>query len=213
VSSTCNQVTALYLEHSQAQHVAQMQRGNNYCLSSHVQLASITNRMSCSTAMRLGSFDSTTTPRILLVDFGVKSAQIDCLLQRGSSVIVIPHNFDLSSEHGAAVLDECNGVMLSSGPGDPMQVAKQCNALLSRILEHCQQQQQQQPLHTDCRSPTRSTRPVLGICLGHQLLAIAAGMITSRLRCGHRSNNQPCTLADARHSCVLTEQNHGMRCS
>jgi carbamoyl-phosphate synthase small subunit len=85
-------------------------------------------------------------------------------------------------------LDEpCDGVVISSGPGDP----KVCEATITHV---------QRAMQRDY--------PIFGICLGHQIMALAAGADTYKLKFGHRSQNQPCTETETRR-CYITSQNHG----
>ena len=79
------------------------------------------------------------------------------------------------------------GVVLSNGPGDP----KRCPDVIRTV-----------------RRLMRENVPVFGICLGNQILALAAGADTYKLKFGHRSQNQPC-LEDGTERCYITSQNHG----
>jgi len=120
--------------------------------------------------------------RIVLMDFGSKSGILRDLAHRGCDVVVVPH--DATPEQ---VLRYCpDGVLLSNGPGDPKQVpqaVKTIRALLGKV-------------------------PIFGICLGHQLLALACGADTEKLKFGHRGGNHPVKeLATGR--CYITSQNHG----
>lgn len=119
-------------------------------------------------------------PRVVLVDCGVKNNIIRCLLKRGATVIRVPWNYDFTRE-------EYDGLFLSNGPGDP--------AMCDETIRHIQK-----VLHGD--------KPVMGICLGNQLLARAAGADTYKLKYGHRSHNQPVLLAGT-DRCYITSQNHG----
>ena len=107
-------------------------------------------------------------PKVVLVDCGVKANIIRCLLRRGVEVIRVPWDYDFNQ------LD-FDGLFLANGPGDP----EQC----SKTVEH---------IRTFLSNP--NVRPLMGICLGNQLLARAAGAKTYKLKYGHRSHNQPVQL-------------------
>ncbi len=118
--------------------------------------------------------------RIVLVDCGCKNNIIRSLLKRDVRVKVVPWNWDLSQE-------KFDGVMISNGPGDP----KMCTETISNI----------QKLFS-------GGAPVFGICLGNQLLSLAAGAGTYKLKYGHRGQNQPCVKVGTKR-CYITSQNHG----
>lgn len=120
--------------------------------------------------------------RILLVDTGCKDNIARSLHRRGATVVRCPATADI-----AKLALGCDGVMLSNGPGDPkdvMFVATQVRALFDRSM------------------------PIFGVCLGNQLLALAAGGDTYKLKYGHRSQNQPVQDLLTRR-CYITSQNHG----
>ncbi len=122
-------------------------------------------------------------PHIALWDFGAKGAIARCLAARGCRVTVLP------AQTGADTVRTlgADGVLLSNGPGDP--------AAYPAII-------------AEVRRVAQSGLPVFGICLGHQLLALALGGQTSKLKYGHRGANQPVRrTADGR--CFVTSQNHG----
>ena len=118
--------------------------------------------------------------KVILLDLGCKESILRCLLKRELDVLRVPWNFDWSRE-------EADGIVLSNGPGDP----KMCAEAISSI-----------------RRGFDRDIPVLGICLGHQLLALAAGADTSKMKYGHRGQNQPCLEVGTRR-CFITSQNHG----
>lgn len=118
--------------------------------------------------------------RVALIDCGSKEGILRSLLARGVSVLRVPWNFDLSRE-------QFDGVVISNGPGDP-KMARATVHEVRRLLE--------------------GDKPVLGICLGNQLLALAAGANTYKLKFGHRSQNQPCVELGTKR-CYITSQNHG----
>ncbi len=121
--------------------------------------------------------------RILLVDTGAKDSIVRSLVARGASVIRVPHHHSL-----AKYLPEADGVLLSNGPGDP----KDMMPLVHQIREVL----------------FPSNKPIFGVCMGNQLLALAAGGDTMKLRYGHRSQNQPVQDLLTRR-CYVTSQNHG----
>lgn len=117
---------------------------------------------------------------IVLVDSGVKNNILREFLNRDISIIRVPNNYDYLSV-------KADGVVLSSGPGDP----KTC----IETIEYT-------------KKAMNENRPILGICLGHQILGLASGADTYKLKYGHRSQNQPVDEAGTRR-CYITTQNHG----
>ena len=118
--------------------------------------------------------------RIVLVDCGCKYNIIRCLVSRGATVVRVPWDYDFSqTDH--------DGVMLGNGPGDPAA----CGATVGHI-----------------KKTMERGKPIFGICLGHQLLSLAAGARTYKLKYGHRSHNQP-VLMTGTNRAFITSQNHG----
>lgn len=117
--------------------------------------------------------------KIILVDCGAKENIIRCLLKFDVTIKRVPYNYDYSQE-------AYDGVMLSNGPGDPKSCLETI-AILAKALQH--------------------DKPVFGICLGSQLMALAIGANTYKLKFGHRGHNQPC-IDLKRDRCYLTSQNH-----
>jgi carbamoyl-phosphate synthase small subunit len=121
-------------------------------------------------------------PTIGIVDLGLKSNIVRAMLHRGVSVRVFPHTVDPSD---VLALD-IDGVILSPGPGDPARLGSQV-ALARAIID--------------------DGRPLLGICLGHQIVGRAAGADTRRLRFGHHGANHPVQDVDL-GLVQVTAQNH-----
>jgi carbamoyl-phosphate synthase small subunit len=120
--------------------------------------------------------------KVVLVDCGVKANIIRCLIRRGVEVVRVPWDYDFNE------LD-FDGLFLANGPGDP----ERC----SKTVEH---------IRTFLNN--KEVRPCMGICLGNQLLARAAGANTYKLKYGHRSHNQPVRKVGT-NQCFITSQNHG----
>ena len=122
-------------------------------------------------------------PRVLLIDVGAKDNMVRSLLERGASVRRVPWHLDLAKE--AAGVD---GVIIGNGPGDPSDLGslvEQIRGLLASFR-----------------------KPIFGICLGNQILSLAAGGKTYKLPYGHRGVNQPVQDLMTRRS-YITSQNHG----
>jgi len=120
---------------------------------------------------------------ILVVDVGAKDNIVRSLLDRGASVIRVPWHANL-----ADFLEEADGVILGNGPGDPQDLIPLIEQV-RRLLE-------------------KDRKPVFGICLGNQILALAASGDTYKLPYGHRGVNQPVQDILTRR-CYITSQNHG----
>ncbi len=118
--------------------------------------------------------------RVAVVDYGCKRSILRRLAGAGAAVTVFPH--DVSADELATF----DGVMLTNGPGDPEPLVDEV-AVLRELLGRV---------------------PVLGICLGHQLLGLATGHETYKLRFGHRGANHP-VLERATGKVLVTSQNHG----
>ncbi|SFS50410.1 glutamine-hydrolyzing carbamoyl-phosphate synthase small subunit [Marininema halotolerans] len=121
-------------------------------------------------------------PRVVLMDFGAKYGQQRELTKRGCDVVVVPWNTSAEEVHRLRP----DGVFLSNGPGDPKDIPTAIQTV-ERLLGHY---------------------PLFGICLGHQLFALACGADTEKMKFGHRGSNQPVKeLATGRTA--ITSQNHG----
>ncbi|MCL2053954.1 MAG: carbamoyl phosphate synthase small subunit [Oscillospiraceae bacterium] len=128
--------------------------------------------------------------KIALMDFGAKRGIADELFKRGCEVISFPYH---------AIAEEIlsikpNGIMLSNGPGDP---ADSANIPIIETIKELQ----------------KSGIPMFGICLGHQLMALANGFKTTKLKFGHRGANQAVKAVNSEqltvNSVYITSQNHG----
>jgi len=120
--------------------------------------------------------------RIVLIDFGAKKNIIRCLNKRGFEVVVVPH--DIKADDIMSL--NPGGIMMSNGPGDPVDVPKSIETVRKLI----------------------DRLPIFGICLGHQVIVLALGGKTYKLKFGHRGANQP--VKDLKTGRVyITSQNHG----
>lgn len=118
--------------------------------------------------------------KVILVDCGAKENILRSLLEMPVQVVRVPADYDYTNE-------PYDGVLLSNGPGDPTDY----------------------PATIDiARKAMAKGKPVFGICLGTQIMALAAGAKTYKLLFGHRGHNQPC-MDEASKRCYITSQNHG----
>ncbi len=118
--------------------------------------------------------------KIVVIDCGVKYNILRSLIRRDCCVIRVPCDHDFLGQ-------SYDGIVISNGPGDP-KMCQETIALIRRCFE--------------------KKIPAFGICLGNQLMALAAGANTYKLKYGHRSQNQPC-LQEGTKRCFITSQNHG----
>jgi carbamoyl-phosphate synthase small subunit len=121
-------------------------------------------------------------PQIAVLDYGIKTSILNRVVSCGARAMVFPHDADADS----ILATHPDGVLLSNGPGDPAPLADQV-AVVRELVGRV---------------------PVLGICLGHQLLGLAAGLATYKLPFGHRGANHP-VLEIATNRVLVTSQNHG----
>jgi carbamoyl-phosphate synthase small subunit len=118
--------------------------------------------------------------RVAVVDYGCKRSILRRTAAAGAAVDVFPHDVD------ADTLAGYDGVLLSPGPGDPEPLVEEARVVADLL----------------------GRTPILGVCLGHQLLAVAAGRSTFKLPFGHRGANHP-VLARRPNTVLVTAQNHG----
>ncbi len=118
--------------------------------------------------------------KIIAVDCGMKENIIRSLQKFPIQIKRVPFDYDYSEE-------EFDGVFISNGPGDPI-LCQETVAVLQKVLQ--------------------KKKPIFGICLGAQLLALSIGAKTFKLPFGHRGQNQPCEFLNS-NRCYLTSQNHG----
>jgi len=129
---------------------------------------------------QLSTFNSQ-LKKVVLVDCGVKTNIIRCLLKRGVEVIRVPWDYDFNGL-------EFDGLFISNGPGDP----DTCDAAVQNIR----------------KAMANEKLPIFGICMGNQLLSKAGGAKIYKLKYGHRSHNQPVRMVGTER-CFITSQNHG----
>lgn len=118
---------------------------------------------------------------VILVDCGAKANIQRSLVAMDLRVKQVPFDYDYTDE-------DFDGVVISNGPGDPTDYVATIAIL---------------------RTALKLSKPVFGICLGSQIMALAAGARTYKLPYGHRGHNQPCVSATSDKKCYITSQNHG----
>jgi carbamoyl-phosphate synthase small subunit len=126
------------------------------------------------------TYNKNRSKKVILVDCGVKENILRSLLDRKVHVKRVPFDYDYTKEY-------YDGVLLSNGPGDPADYPETA-AIAKKAL--------------------KAGKPIFGICLGTQIMALAAGATTYKLKFGHRGHNQPCIEEKTNHG-VITSQNHG----
>ncbi|MDO8468582.1 MAG: glutamine-hydrolyzing carbamoyl-phosphate synthase small subunit [Candidatus Peribacter sp.] len=143
--------------------------------------------VSCKEPMTYEPKENAIGKSVIVFDCGIKNNILRSFLKRGVTVHRVPWDYDLASSPL-----KFDGVFISNGPGDP----KSCVATIRQIQWSLKQ-----------------NLPTFGICLGNQLLALAIGGDTFKLKYGHRGVNQPCIEHDAQgkptKKCIITSQNHG----
>lgn len=138
------------------------------------------SQVSIDTTIEYG--DPTLEP-IVLIDTGTKYSIIRNVLRMGYRVIRVPWDTSFSK----IISYKPKGIIISNGPGDP----KMCNSTIETVVKLFE-----------------STLPILGICLGNQIIALAAGGDTYKLKFGHRGQNKGCTDLNTNQT-FITSQNHG----
>jgi carbamoyl-phosphate synthase small subunit len=122
-------------------------------------------------------------PTIVVVDYGLKEGILDCIYSMGYSIVRLPHN---ATEEQVLSYDP-NGIVLTNGPGNPMLLSKETETV-AKLIEH--------------------NIPILGICLGHQIVAMASGMEIRKMGFGHRAINKG-VMELQTGRCMITTHNHG----
>ncbi|MBQ7158975.1 MAG: carbamoyl phosphate synthase small subunit [Treponema sp.] len=139
-----------------------------------------------------------TSPHVALFDFGAKANIKRELEKRGCNVTLVPYN--TTAEEIIRLAPD--GVMLSNGPGDPAENV----IIIEEIRKLCEWNKA--ILGQEKKDGAQKPIPIFGICLGHQMLALARGAKTSKLKYGHRGGNQP--VKDLESGRVfISSQNHG----
>ena len=130
--------------------------------------------------------------KVCLIDMGVKQNIIRELLKYDVSITVVPWDYDFNTIPEQEGWNESfDGLFISNGPGDP----NLCTATVEHVKEYM-----------------RLGRPIYGICMGNQILSLAAGAKVEKLKYGHRGHNQPVRLmkdGKPTEQCFITSQNHG----
>lgn len=137
----------------------------------------------CADCKKIPANNNVKTKKIVLWDFGAKANIARELCKRGCEITTVPYNTSAKE----IIAMNPNGIMLSNGPGDPSENTK----IIQEIAKLCE-----------------SNIPIFGICLGHQLLALACGAATSKLKYGHRGGNHPVKNLETGRV-YITSQNHG----
>ena len=118
--------------------------------------------------------------RIIAVDCGMKESMIRYLQKFAIEIVRVPFDYDYTNE-------DFDGIFLSNGPGDPEKCVETIAILKKAMM---------------------LKKPIFGVCLGSQLMALSSGAKTKRLKFGHRGHNQPCIDLKTKQ-CYITSQNHG----
>jgi len=122
-------------------------------------------------------------PRIAVIDYGLKEGILECIYSMGYSIVRLPH--DATEEQVLSY--NPMGIVLTNGPGNPLLLSRETETV-AKLMEH--------------------NIPVLGICLGHQLIAMASGMEIRKMDFGHRAINKG-VMELHTGKCMITTHNHG----
>ena len=170
-----------------------LEKIKDYKITDAVKIVNIKEEGEGSPSLQPASQSSTThssggnprnAPHVILFDFGAKYNIQRELEKRGCTVTVVPYNTTAEE----VIKQNPDGVMLSNGPGDPAENT----GVIEEIAKLCEY----------------GKIPIFGICLGHQMLALARGAKTSKLKYGHRGGNHP-VKDTATNRVYITSQNHG----
>ncbi len=147
--------------------------------ASNPNVKNLVAEVSAKSVKRLGSGNR----KVMLIDCGTKAGIVRELLRRSAAITIVPYNYPAEK----IIEENPDGIVISNGPGDP-------KALKETI---------------ECVKKLISMKiPIFGICLGNQILSLALGADTYKLRYGHRSQNQPCKDLFSGRT-YITTQNHG----
>ncbi len=134
--------------------------------------------------LKIKKYNKLSKIRIVVIDYGVKHNILRLLADRNFDIMVVP----AKSTFQEIMQYKPKGIFLSNGPGDPMATSKISNSIIKQLI--------------------KTNIPIYGICLGHQLLAIALGAKTEKMLNGHRGANQP-VQSSVNNKVEITSQNHG----
>jgi len=136
----------------------------------------------------LKTYGDISNPKILFFDCGTKNSQLTSLLNRNLCLDRVPYDYDIDLGR----IENYAGIFISNGPGNPEQLPKLISFIKS-VMEN------------------NINIPIFGICLGHQIMGLAAGFKVTKMKYGNRGQNIPCGFVDNEltHRTIITSQNHG----